>query len=336
MADSRPSTEAVSPEKRKRSSFRLVLGLLLASLLLGWLLTSFSVLDADVWALVGRHLWAIGSIAFGAAFLMTLLSAAKWNMLLRSAEPNLAHSVKFDRLAAYTAVSNALGQLVPPYIAGPAVRGAAMKSQHNAAFARSAMLAGYEQVFDVVTLVIGGIAAVLLLLSGIGGLVGVAALTLIIVLAAALVYTLPDRFRPMQVAAVLPKRWSVTRRIREIMEAGSAAGLDAPRLLGHLMALSALRYGVLVMRTFGIGLFLLPSVSWETMAMGFGAVQLSALATLTPGNLGITELGWSAMTTFTDGATMGEFVAFALALRVSGLAASAALAVLALLWLRRD
>ncbi|MFN7024897.1 MAG: lysylphosphatidylglycerol synthase domain-containing protein [Pseudorhizobium sp.] len=322
------------PERRKRASLRLVLGLLLSSILLGWLLTSFSVIHAPVWILLARHPWAIGSIAFGSVFLMTALSAAKWQMLLKLAAPDLAQSVKFDQFFAYTAASSALGQIVPPYIAGPAVRGAVMKSQHNADFARSAMLAAYEQLFDVVALMIGGMAALALLLGGIIGPAGVACFVGIVALTPAALYMLPDRCRLMKIAAILPTRWSVTRRIRMSVETGSAAGLDAPRLLGHLTVLSSLRYAILVMRTLGIGLILLPAVPWETLALGFAAVQLSSLATLTPGNLGITELSWSAMTVFTDRATMGEFVAFALVLRVSGLLATALLAALALVWLR--
>lgn len=335
MTDVPRSTGVLFADKRKRNSLSLLIGLLLAFVLLGWLFTSFSVLDADVWGLLGRQPWAIGGIAFTSAFLMTLLSAAKWQMLLKRAAPELAHSVKAEQLFAYSAMSSALGQILPPYIAGPVVRGAAMKLEHKANFARNAMLAGYEQVFDVVALVVGGIAALFLLLSGISGITGVVVFSLITVSAATVVYMLPDRFRPMQEASVLPKRWPVTRRIRNVVEAGSAAGLDTPQLLGHLMALSVVRYAVLVVRSFGMGLILLPLVPWTTVTLGFGAVQLSSLAALTPGNLGITELGWGAMTAFTDLATMGELVAFALALRVSGLVASAVLATLALLWLRR-
>lgn len=334
MTDIPPSAATVFPERRRRISLRLVLGFLLSSILLGWLLTSFAVLDAQVWILLARHPWAIGSIAFGSVFLTTALSTAKWQMLLKLAAPDVGQSVKFDRFFGYTATSSALGQIVPPYIAGPAVRGAVMKSQHNADFARSAMLAAYEQVFDVVALVMGGIVALALLLGGIGGLAGVACLAVLVALAPAPFYMLPDRSRLMKIAAVLPTRWPATRRIRKSVEAGSAAGLDAPRMLGHLVALSSLRYAILVMRTLGIGLFVLPVVPWETLALGFATIQLSALATLTPGNLGITELGWSAMTVFTNHATMGEFVAFALVLRVSGLLASAVLAGLALIWLR--
>ncbi|MBX7532213.1 flippase-like domain-containing protein [Qipengyuania sp. 1XM1-15A] len=335
MSDSVPSTGAAATVPPKRNLARLAIGLALAGALLWWLFTSFSVLEADVWTSLGRHPWAIGGIAFATAFAMVLASTIKWQMLLRRSAPDLARSVGFDRLFAYTAASSALGQIVPPYIAGPAVRGMAMKSQHNAGFGRSAILAGYEQVFDVVTLVIGGIAALALLVGGFGGWAGVLAFVVTLALASAAVYLLPERFRPARLAAVLPQRWSTTRRIKESVEAGSAAGLDAPRLLGHLTALSSLRYGALVARTFGIGIFLLPMIPWQTVALGFGAVQLSALAALTPGNLGITELGWSAMTLVTDAATMGEFVAFALALRVSGLIASGTLAVLSLLWLRR-
>lgn len=299
------------------------------------MLTSFPILDADVWTLLARHGWAIGSIAIGSVFLVTLLSTVKWQMLLKLAAVDLAQPVKFDQAFAYTAASVALAQIVPSFIAGPGVRGAAMKLQHEVGFARSAMLAGYEQVFDVLVLLIGGIAALSLLLGGMGGHASVAALIAILALTAASVYALPNRFRPAKLAAVLPRRWHGSRFIRESVEAGSSAGLDAPRVLGHLTAISALRYVILLGRTLGIGLFLVPLVPWETLALAFGAVQLSALVALTPGNLGISELGWSAITMVTDQATAGELVAFALALRLSGLAASTVQAVLALLWLRQ-
>lgn len=311
------------------------LGGLLALLLVGWLIASFSVLEAEVWDLLGRHPWAIGSIAMSSVFLMTLLSTVKWQLLLKRAAPDLSHSVRPGQLFAYTATSTALGQVLPAYVAGPAVRGLAMKTRHSADFARHAILAGYEQVFDIVVLVVGGLTALLLLLGGIAGVVGVMTFGVVIALSAPLIYVVARRYRPIRAAAALPRRWSVARRVRKNMEAGASAGLDAPHLLGVLTALSTLRYAVLVARTVGIGLILLTSVPWGTMVLGFGAVQLSALATLTPGNLGITELGWSGMTAMTDRATIGEFVAFALALRISGLASSAVLAAFSLLLLRR-
>lgn len=326
---------SAAPGRTRGRWLRLVSGLGAALALIVVLFSSTSLRDASVWSALARQPLAIGAIALASAALQTWLSAVKWRMLLRRAAPELADAVTTARLFAYTAFGNLIGQVLPPYVAGPAVRGIVMKARHQADFGRNAVLAGYEQVFDMAVLLIGGIAALALLLAGIDGISGVVMVALVVAAACTVLFVLPRALRPARIAGMIPRSWAITARIRASIESGAAAGLDAPSLMGRLGLLSLLRYGVLALRTALIGLLLLPTLGWPLVTLAFATVQLSAVAVVTPGNLGVTELGWSAMAAFSPGTLAGEFVAFALALRVSGLLASALLVAGSLLALRR-
>lgn len=335
MAEDALTPEPIQPRTAGRW-LRFALGLALAALLVWWLAANTALADAEVWRALARYPLEIGAIALASAIAQSLISTAKWQMLLRRAAPDMARAVPFRALFAYTAISAAAGQIAPAYLAGPAVRAMALKRRHRGGFVESAIVAAYEQLFDVAVLLAAGVAALALLFAGVSGAVAIALFAAAIILPAIIAALLPEALRPGRLAALLPRSWRLTASLRARVEAGAAAGLDTPRLMGRLLGMSGLRYGVLAARTGLIGALVLPLVAWETIVLGFGAVQLSALATLTPGNLGIAELGWSFIAAFAQDTLAGEFVAFALVLRVSGLIAGAVLAGLAAIGLARS
>ena len=101
------------------------------------------------------------------------------------------------------------------------------------------------------------------------------------------------------------------------------------------MLLSLARYAVLCVRTIALGALLLPTLPWQGAASGFSAVQVSALAALTPGNIGITEWSWAALAAVYPVIGAGALAAFALALRISGALASCVVLVMSVLLTRR-
>lgn len=315
---------------------RLSIGLVVALALLALLFGTTSLRDASVWSALARYPLAIGAIAMLSAAIQTALNTLKWRMLLDRVSPEIVEVSGTARLYAYTSTSAAVAQILPPYIAGPMVRGLAMKAKHAAGFAKSAAVAGVEQGFDALTLVVAGTVALALLLIGGSGSWAIGTVALALIVLCLVLNALPQGVNLATIARVLPQRRSVIAKLRGVLEAASASGLDEPRFIGRQSALSTIRYFVIGARTVLLGLLLIPAVDWQTIGLGFAAVLMVTIASVTPGNLGITESGWSAMSVFTDQAVAGEFVAFALALRLISLLAAAALAALSWVFVRRD
>lgn len=313
---------AIDLPRRKYSRLQILLVILVMVAVPLWLLSMDSFRDTPVWYALARETSTIAGIAIAAAAAQTFISALKWQYVLKRLSAELAQQVGFRRLFAYTAAGQAFSQILPAYIAGPAVRGWIMKTRHAGDFGKNALVSGYEQLFDVMVLVAAGIYALLILLSGESGPFSLAGLLALLAACCLFPTVLPHRAMTVQFTNWVPEKWSVTRRIKESLLAGSEAGLDEPGFISNLLWLSVLRYVVLAVRTVLLGLILLPAVPWNTIALGFSAVQLSALISLTPGNFGITELGWSTLVAFTSKAAIGDFAAFAIALRISGLTAS--------------
>ncbi|MEM7702159.1 MAG: lysylphosphatidylglycerol synthase transmembrane domain-containing protein [Pseudomonadota bacterium] len=335
MIEKRATPQSTGTLSHSRKWWPSLAGAVLAAAVVAALIKNTSLIDAGVWSALARYSFTIGAIGVAAAGVQSLISTFKWRMLLMRALPDAALHAGFDRLFAYTAVSNLLAQFLPAYIAAPLVRGAAMRSQHEAGFAQNAMISAYEQVFDVAMVAIGGGLALVLLAAGFGMQTsGIILIAIALLLAPLILAAMPEALRPGRLARILPRRWRFTARLRDGFEGGSDVGFDAPRFMGALGALSALRYAAIGVRTVLLGILLLPDVAYQTLGLAFAAVQISAVAVITPGNLGVTELGWGAMASFSTEATVGEFVAFALALRLISLLSSACVAVCSLLAFR--
>ena len=320
-----PDTAELDPIDSSRPAYsclRILLVVLIVGAVLIWLDSMDSFSKTRVWSSLSHEALPIAGIAIAAAIVQISISTLKWQYVLKRASGQLARQIGFRRLFAYTAAGQAFSQILPAYIAGPAVRGYIMKTRHSGDFGKSALVSGYEQVFDVAILFAGGAYALLILLAGGSGALALVGLFAFLAVCCIVPVVLPRRAMPAKLAKWIPVKWSVTRRIRESVIAGSDAGLDAPNFVSGLLWLSVLRYMVLAVRTVLLGLILLPTVPWDTVAVSFSAVQLSALIALTPGNLGITELGWSTIAAFTSKAAIGDFAAFAIALRISGLIAN--------------
>lgn len=309
------------------SPVRLVLFFGLLAALVWWLSSFDSFRETQVWSALSAQAAKVAVIALVAALAQIFISTVKWQFILRrmSGGPKGVGpegAVPFNSLFSYTAASHALSQVLPAYVAGPAVRGWIMKARHAGDFGKNALASGYEQLFDIAVLLACGVYALVVLLGTNAEPIALGGMAAFMLALGLLPRVLPHQPMSGKMVQWLPTKWRATRWLKERLIAGSDAGLDAPEVVSRLIWLSIVRYAVLALRTVLLGLVLMPAVTYETIAFGFSAVQLSSLLAITPGNLGITEIGWSGVSAFTNSAVIGDFAAFAIALRVSGLIAN--------------
>ena len=297
---------------------RVVLGGALVVLLLALLFSQHTFRQAEVWAALARAPWAVLAIALATAVGQTALSTMKWHRLMCLTAPELARQSGWARLFHYTAEANALAQVLTPYVAGTLVRAWAMKRHHAGRLGGQALLAGFEQVFDVIILLTGGLIALAILAFGKPDTASLWLLGGCLLLLPLLWGAAPAWARPFAGAGALLGRWRLMASLADRLSAGATAGLDAPRLMGQMLFLSLARYVVLAMRTVVLGWLLLPVLPWADAAIGFAAVQISSLVALTPGNIGVTEWSWAALAAVYPSIGAGALAAFALALRLSG------------------
>ncbi|GEM_PF-1857623 len=322
MSKSSYASPSVADWGKTPRTVRIVLGGALVALLLALLFSKDTFRQAEVWAAFTRAPWAVLAITLVTAVAQTALSTLKWHRLMCRAAPELARRSGWVNLFHYTAGANALGQILTPYIAGTLVRAWWMRSRHAGRLGPHALLAGFEQVFDVVILLVGGTVALAVFAFGRPEISSLWLLGACLLLGPLLWGAAPEWARPFALAVLLLRRWRLTVRLAGRLERGAAAGLDSPRLTREMLFLSLARYMVLAVRTVALGWLLLPALPWTGAAMGFAAVQISSLVALTPGNIGVTEWSWAALGAVYPSIGAGALAAFALALRLSGAIAS--------------
>jgi Predicted integral membrane protein len=270
---------------------------LLLAVLLVWLAMRFGDLRwHDVDGLVREHGLILGAIAIVSIGGQSVVGAVKWRLLQR-------HFVQVDRrepslamLTFYSALTALAAQVIPTFLASGAVRGAVTRLHLEGSFLQGAGVTIYDQLFDVAILALCSVAALSLFLVGVDppAIIAIVALALALLLLGA---TPLFRSVPPLSAALrfLPARVPGVGRIRQALEFAREKGLDTPDTTVRLLSLSILRYLFVALRSVAAVLLVATGLTWASASFGFAVVQGSALAALTPGNLGITEWGWAAI-----------------------------------------
>lgn len=310
---------------------KILAGLILALLLMIWMAGETAFLQAEVWDQLVANVWTIGLIAAISAVVQTWLSAEKWNALLGLTEEQTGR-VERRHIFAYTAFGHVAGQVAPAYVAGPLARSFAMSVFHGKGFARSFAIAGYDQIFDAFVLLSFGLCAGILLVFGWTSIEFIPLLLFLSFGCIATFLATPLSKILGYIADRLPPHWKFTRNISRNTRNFVSAGYASKGILSQLALLSYLRYLVFAVRTILIGTILMPQFGVALVALSFALVQLTALLSITPGNLGVTEVGWATMSELFKGPMAGELIAFALTLRVTGFVASLAVAATAAFW----
>ena len=298
-----PSPVGATPVARRAALGAVALGIgLLAVLALG-----FGVSGRDLAAAI-RGFPPLAHVAIAATQAALIIFAArKWHLLLLATSDG-PQSLGLRQAASATTLGTLAGQVLPLQLVTPAVR-AWMARRHGIPVSRAVGTSVFEQLFEVITLL--AMAAAGLAASVIGPAPG-------LMLAGAVLVTLTVLIAPVlglgaaAIGAADRLDWLVLHRLGQGLRQAQAL----PRaLLAHLMALSVLRYGLLVWLNVQILAWLVPGAPLLPLALAFPLVQAVTALPIVAGGLGITEATWVGLL-MASGLPGPEAVGAALALRV--------------------
>lgn len=273
----------------------------------------------------GAILFAIGIVSIGG---QSIVGAMKWRLLQRHFASGNRGVFSLPMLVFYSALTALVGQVIPTFLASGAVRGAVTRLHLEGSFLQGAGVTIYDQLFDVAVLALCALVCLSLFL------VGVQPATIIAIVALALASILvvaPSFFRSMPPLSAalkfLPARVPGMGRVRQALQFARDKGLDAPETTVRLLSLSIVRYLFVGLRSVAAVLLIGTGLTAASASWGFAVVQGSALAALTPGNLGITEWGWAAIAELLD-VPGGSMILAILVLRIVNIPATLAVMLL--------
>lgn len=285
--------------------------------------------DDVLQTLITAPLWMVAAIT-GLTVLQIWCSAWKWRRVLEmtgSSQQRVPSSFYYG----CTALAAFLSHFLTVYLASIIVRGWAVKRWYGLAASQGAGTSLFEQVFDVIVLVVMAVPALIVWSLG-GTLAQWSAVTIAALLAGVLSLRFIDP--AVRVVAVLERFAPRLRKLVELFQRSAAAGLLSQRFMLEIYAISVLRYFTILARiplliiAFGLPLAMSDAIP------GFTIVQATQLAALTPGQLGIREWTWSGVLAL-RGYDLQVAARFAIDLRIVGMLAMTLAALPAFGLLRR-
>ncbi len=272
----------IADAKAKGMGLRLFWHILpiLGALALMWLLVVTSDLTLD------QLVSVFAAVTFGqvVAFLaittaLLALSAFKWRLVMIQLPSEDALPPSGSSAFLYTCLGAVLGLVMMPHVAKHAGRAIGARLHSGVPAGKSVAASLFEQVFDLVMLVV---------LAGFGAIILAPALTPLIALAlagalGAVVFLLR---RPH----LIPDRFHIAD-LTHILRSPLALRLSSISLIIYL--LTALRAGIVAVPA---GIALLPAEFFAS----FSLVQLSRLIAITPMGLGIGDWSWATVLSLLD------------------------------------
>jgi uncharacterized membrane protein YbhN (UPF0104 family) len=238
---------------------------------------------------------------------LIVLAARKWHLLLLATSDGPV-TLGLRHATSATTLGTLAGQVLPLQLVTPAVR-AWMARRHGIPVSRAVGTSVFEQLFEVIVLL--AMTAAGLAASVVGPapglmLAGAVLLTLTVLIAPALA------LGAVAIGAADRLHWPVLHRLGQGLRQAQAL----PRsLLAQLMALSVLRYGLLVWLNVQILGWLVPGAPLLPLALAFPLVQAVTALPIVAGGLGLTEATWVGLL-MASGLPGPEAAGAALALRV--------------------
>ena len=262
-----------------------------------------------------KELGAWWILIIAASFVQIALSAEKWRIVLVAIGGENIKEIQRRFFIATTAIAAVSSQFLTVYAASIVVRSVA-GHVHNLRTSTSAGSSGFEQLFDVAVLFVFFVptVATLLLLEGLQFWVVLAVLSL----AAAVV------------GITLVTKWMRHRKEYDVEEQSGAAHYVVSRLklsvdrekqnavaskAQLLFSLSVIRYVAMFTRAAVVAAAAGYVFDARNLILAFNAAQASQLASLTPGNIGISEWSWAGVLGYL-GDPFNAAIEFAILLRV--------------------
>lgn len=242
------------------------------------------------------------------------LSAWKWRLVLHKLDPIESERIGFGFLYNCSALASFLSQFLTVYISSVLVRGWALKRSYGSTTTYAATTSVFEQVFDVVALIVMALPTLLIWSAGGSFRQWMLATGLAIIAGAGSLQFFGVFVR---IATLMERVHPAAKKTSTILKESAASGLLALPFMLKLYALSIVRYVTMLVRVPAlVAAFGLP-LAMADAVQGFTLVQATQIAALTPGQLGIREWSWSGVLAL-RGYNLQLAAGFAIDLRIVG------------------
>jgi hypothetical protein len=257
-----------------RSALAGIFGL---TLLVGLFFLTGMSLKEFIALMVRARFWPFLGVIVCTLF-YNVLGAVKWHLIAGVKAPRRFFYTY------YTAQAVLIGQFLPLPVAIAGNRAAVMKFKQNTTLKKGFFNALYDMGFDFL---------ISLFLIPVSFLQWTYHFGFGIWLTFSLIILVSANFFLMPAVKILPASWLTKLELSD----GKRSDLLSPRILSSMMLLSALRFGLVVVRKFfGAGTFSI-AIPLATIAYAVPPSTMSGLVMLTPANLGIAEWTWTYLLT---------------------------------------
>ena len=272
---------------------------------------------------IGRAIWSVPLWLFAAVIALTAanqwLSVLRWRAANRWFQPD-THSMPAIQMFEATTWGAMIGQFLPPQISMTSARWIATRQSSSVGVTL------YEQLFDMVILGAGGMAALALLASSYSGGTALAIFLAIIALGCLsirLVFALGGHMsaRYAQTGFFLH---GLAGRLADPLKQASQA---PARVLIELCVLTIIRVALLGMRLIVIALLFAPGLDALGIAIGYPIVSLASAVPFLPGGLGLTEWAQTGLLIYAGAESTALAALIAIMVRLIVVAALAVLCV---------
>ena len=243
------------------------------------------------------------------------ISSVKWRMILERVVSDKSSRPGLDFYMTSSAASAVFSQFLPAYVCSIAVRSFAAKRLHGISVTTAATTSAFEQFFDLMILLLMAMATALVWVAGWGANAWILATLAIMTLGLGLTVLLPRFLGLLRIISGIHPR---LKAIGIMMDSNSAAQVLNGRLFATLYLLSLARYLTMAVRPFLLVVALKFDMVWFQAIQCFILVQTTLIASLTPGNIGLQEWGWTGVLSFV-GMAPDVAAEFALMLRIFGI-----------------
>lgn len=256
--------------------------LLAASLIAGLIAYSDARLSDIKRAILATPIWLVGAIVALTA-INQWLGVKRWQVANRWFAQGEQPTTTFKMFEA-TTWGALLGQFLPPQISMTSARWIATRKNSSIGVTL------YEQLFDIVILGAGGLAAIALLLSSASPVTAFAVFIAIVAagcLSIRFAFRIGHRIAVSYANSELPLNRLAARVAKPLDQASEAPA----KILVNLTMLSTLRMALLAVRLIIIAAIFLPGVEMLLIAIGYPVVGIASAVPFLPGGLGLAE--WS-------------------------------------------
>lgn len=282
-------------------SLRKVLPLLIALVLIVGLIASAKVSVADIVAVMARFSIGACLAVFGLTLLNLFLSSIKWRLVMNRIVAHQPAGISLPASLYYTCLGAALSLVFLPQAAMVVSRMVGSRQHLDQPTAATAAATIYEQIFDAATLVAIAVATLVAIVFGAGPgpwmvLMALtwAAAGFALLLFFRIGFRVSGTLHSSRGFRCLPA--SLRARLEPKLAwfgEPAAQTLLVSRFVVGLYAISAVRYALLVLRSYIVlRVVALPVGSFDVFK-AYSLVQVAGLAAITPGNLGISDWTWA-------------------------------------------